>query len=164
MVASEHPDVIEGKWRFIVTDVPDSKEAAYDFSIDSYNTDLYGEDESGFVLAGVSTSVTESVTEEVEELQKVVEYSFISYYILKPTSLLTQGFNKNNKAQGGIFICICNFWARVEWRNGIRAVSSYLDVETINYQYRLVNPTPLDCISGCIMEDTVGDRDLMSLK
>ena len=58
---------------------------------------------------------------------------------------------------------MCNFGERVEWRNGRRAVSSYLDVDIKNDQYLLVNPTPLDCIKGYIMEDAIGDRDLKRL-
>ena len=53
--------------------------------------------------------------------------------------------------------------ARVDCRNGIRAVSSYLDVEISNDQYRLLNPTPLGYIAGYIMEDNIGDRDLNDL-
>ena len=55
---------------------------------------------------------------------------------------------------------MCNFGAQVEWRNGIIDVSYHLDVEISNNQYRLVNPSPLDCIAGYIMEDAIGDRDL----
>ena len=36
MVVSEHPEVIEGRWRFIVTDVLDYGEVAEDSSIDNY--------------------------------------------------------------------------------------------------------------------------------
>ena len=45
-----------------------------------------------------------------------------------------------------------------------RAVISYIDVDTIKYQYRLINPTPLDCIAGYIIEDGIGDRDLKGLR
>ena len=58
---------------------------------------------------------------------------------------------------------MCNFGAREECMEGRRSVSSYLDVETTKDQYRLLNPTPLDCITGYIMEDAVGDRDLKRL-
>ena len=44
------------------------------------------------------------------------------------------------------------------WRDGIRAVSSYLDADTSKYQYHMLNPTPLEFITGYIMEDDVGDR------
>ena len=96
-------------------------------------------------------------------MQRVVKYSSISSYLLKPTSLITQGFNKNKKAQEKLFKHMCNFGARSEWRNERRAVSYYLDVEISNYEYRLVNPTPLDCIVGYIMEDAIGDRALKRL-
>ena len=55
---------------------------------------------------------------------------------------------------------MCNFGARAECRNWRKAVSSYLDVETSDYQYYSVNPTPLEFIVGYIMEDTIGDRAL----
>ena len=58
---------------------------------------------------------------------------------------------------------MCNFGARYEWRNGRRAISSYLDVETRNYQYRLVNSKTLDFIAGYIMKDAIGDRALKRL-
>ena len=58
---------------------------------------------------------------------------------------------------------MCNFGSRAVWRNFIRAVGSYLDVDTRIYQYRLLNPTPLDCITGYIIEDSVGDRSLKRL-
>ena len=42
-------------------------------------------------------------------------------------------------------------------------VSSYIDVEISNDQYRLVNPNTLDCIKGYIMEDPICDRALKRL-
>ena len=69
------------------------------------------------------TGVTKSVIEEVEEVQQVVKYSSLLSYMLKPPSLITQLFNKDKKAQKNIFNRMCNFGARSEWRNGIRAVS-----------------------------------------
>ena len=42
-------------------------------------------------------------------------------------------------------------------------VSYNLDVDISNDQYRLVNPTPLECIPGYIMEDAIGDRALKRL-
>ena len=96
----------------------------------------------------------------MEEVQRVVKYSFLLSYMLKPPSLLTQHFNKNTKAQENIFNHMCNFGAWEEWRNGRRAVSDYLDVDIINDQYRLVNSTPLEFITGYIMEYAIGDRYL----
>ena len=58
---------------------------------------------------------------------------------------------------------MCNFGSQVEWRKGRRVVSSYLDVETTKDQCRLLNPTPLDCITGYIIDDGVGERDLKRL-
>ena len=58
---------------------------------------------------------------------------------------------------------MCNFGARSVWSNGRIAVSSYLDVETIKYQYHLIIPTALYCILGYIMEDYFGDWDLKRL-
>ena len=89
-----------------------------------------------------------------------MKYSSLLSYILKPTSLLTQVFNNNKKSQERLFKNMCNCGEWTDWRNGRKAVSSYLGVEIINDQYSLVNPTPLDCITGYIMEDAIGDRDL----
>ena len=58
---------------------------------------------------------------------------------------------------------MCNFGARAYWREVRRVVNSYLDVESTRDQFRLLNPTSLDCISGYIMEDDVGDRALKRL-
>ena len=96
-------------------------------------------------------------------MQRFVKSSFLSSYMLKPPSLLTQVFNNNKKAQYNIFSHMCSFGSQAEWRNGKRAASSYLDVETIKYQYLLVNSTPLECITGYIMMDSIGDRDLKRL-
>ena len=84
-------------------------------------------------------------------MQRVVKSYYILSYMLKPTSLLTQGFNKNKKAQQKLFNHMCNFGAQEEWRNGRRSVSSYIDVDISNDQDRLVNPTPLECITFYIM-------------
>ena len=58
---------------------------------------------------------------------------------------------------------MCNFWSRAEWREEIRVVGYYLDVDTIKDQCRLLNPMPLDCIIGYIMEDAVDDKALNRL-
>ena len=50
-----------------------------------------------------------------------------------------------------------------KWGNARRVVSYYLVVENRKYQYRLVNTTPLEFITGYVMEDAVGDRDLSNL-
>ena len=55
---------------------------------------------------------------------------------------------------------MCHFGSRAEWREGIRVVSYYLDVETTKGQCRLLNLTPLECITGYIMYGAVGERDL----
>ena len=65
MVASEHPEVIEGRRRLIVADVPDSEEASEDGSIDNNGADSYEEVYSGLGEAGVVTGVAQSGTEEV---------------------------------------------------------------------------------------------------
>ena len=58
---------------------------------------------------------------------------------------------------------MCNFGAREDSRNGRIAISSYFDVDTRKYQCCLLNPTPLEFISGYIMKDDVVDRDLKRL-
>ena len=96
-------------------------------------------------------------------MQQDVKSSSISSYMLKTPSLLAQGFNKNKKAQENIFNHMCNFEARVEWGDGSSAIRSSLGVDIRNDKYCLVNPTPLDCIIGYIMEDAIGDRSFKRL-
>ena len=163
MVASEHPEVIEGRRQLIATDVIDSEEEDEDGYIDNYSAASDEEDDIGLGEAGVRTGVAQSGTEEVEEVHWVLKYSSLSSYMLKTPSLLTRGVNKNNKAQEKILKNMHNFGAWVEWNNGRRAVSSYLDVDIRNDQYRLINPNPLYCISGYIVDGNIGDRALKRL-
>ena len=86
------------------------------------------------------------------------EIFFYFSYMLKRPSLLPKGFIKNKKTQEKLFKHMCNFGAREEWRNGRRDVSSYLDVEISKNQYRLVNSTTLECISGYITKGAIGER------
>ena len=92
----------------------------------------------------------------------VKSYSLLSF-MLKPPCLLTQGFNNNNKAQEKLFNHMCNFGTLTEWMNVRRVGSYYLDVDIRNDQYRLVNLTPLNCITVYIMENAIGARDLNRL-
>ena len=96
-------------------------------------------------------------------MQRVVKYSSLLSFMLKPTSLLAKGFDNNKKAHEKLFNHMCSFRAWEEWRNSRRSVSSYLDVDIRNDQDRLVNPTPLDCITGYTTEDDIGDRALKKL-
>ena len=149
--------------RLIARDILESEDVDEDGSIDNYGATLDEEYESGLVEAGVRTNVTQSGTEEVEGVQRVVKYSSLSSYILKLPYFLTQGVNKNNKSRENLFNHMCNFWSRAEWKNGRRSASSYLGIDIRNHQYPLVNPTPLNCISGYIIEYSIGDRDLKIL-
>ena len=99
MVASAHPEVIDARWWLIPKGVIESEEASEYGSIDNYGAALYEEDESGSWDAGMITCMTEAGTKDVEEVHQVVKYYSLSSYILKPNSLLTQGFKYNNKAQ-----------------------------------------------------------------
>ena len=90
MVAKEHPEVIEGRQRLIDVYVFDSEEADEDSYINHYGAALNEDCGSGLVGAGV--------TGEVEDMQKSLKYSSFSSYILKPSNLLTQGFEKNRTA------------------------------------------------------------------
>ena len=56
-----------------------------------------------------------------------------------------------------------NFGSRAEWGEGRRVSSSSIDVDTTKDQCHLLNPTPLDCITGYIMEDAISDTDLNSM-
>ena len=83
MFASKHPEVIKGRRRLISTDIPDSKEASEDGSIDTDGAYLDEEDESGLVESGNITCVIQSVTEEVKEVQRFVKSSSLSSFMLK---------------------------------------------------------------------------------
>ena len=61
-----------------------------------------------------------------------MKYSSLSYSMLKLLSLLTHGFNKNNKAQENIFKHRYDVGAQEEWTNERISVSSYLDVDISN--------------------------------
>ena len=95
MVATEHPEVIEGRQRLISVDVIDYEEADEDDSIDKYGAASDEEDGSGLVGVGV--------TEEVEDMQKALKYSSLLYYMLKPSHLTTQGFYNNRTSQEKLF-------------------------------------------------------------
>ena len=136
MVAKEHPEVIEGRRRLISVDVIFSQEVAENASIIHDNADFDEEDVSGLVGAGV--------TEEVRDTQKAFKSSHLLSYMLKPSKLITQGFENNRTAQEELLKHMCNFGSQEEWRKGRSDISSYLDVETTKYQCCLLNHTPLD--------------------
>ena len=163
MVAGNIYEVIEGRQRLIYTDVTDPEEVYQYSSIDDDCVDFYKECESGLGEAGVSTDVIGSGTKEVEEVQNSVKYSYLQSYMLKPPSLRTQGFKYNNLTQQKLFKCMYKFGAQSEWSSGRRYVSSYIDVDTIKYQYSLLNTNHLGFISGYIIQDAVGDRYLRNL-
>ena len=110
--------------------------------------------------SGALTGVTQSGTEEVEEVQRVVKYSSLSSYMLKPPSLLTQVFNKNKKSQNNLFNHMCNFGAREWWSIMIIAINSYLDVGIRKDQDHLLNPCPFGTTKGYITEYYVGANSL----
>ena len=87
MVAKDHPEVIEGRRQLIAVDVLDSEEASEDASIVHYDAAFDEEYGSGLVGAGV--------TEEVGDIQKALNYSSLSSYMLKPSHLITQVFGDN---------------------------------------------------------------------
>ena len=155
MVANDHLEVIEGRRRLIVVDVLDSEEAAEDASI--VHDDAAFDEEDGSGLVG---SV---VTEEVQDMQKALKYSSLLSCMLKPSKLITQVFNNNRTAQERLFKHMCNFGSRGEWRKGRSVISSYLDVETTKDQFRLLNPTHLDCIASYIVCCAFGERALKRL-
>ena len=104
MVAKEHPEVIEGRQKLIAVGVIDSEEESEDASIDHDGAASDEEDWIGLVGEGV--------TEEVGDIQKAVQYYSLSYYMLKTSHLLTQGFENNRTAQEKLFKHMCNFGAR----------------------------------------------------
>ena len=116
-------------------DVLDSKEAYEDSSIDNDVASLDEEYGSGLVGSGV--------TEEVEDMQKGLKSSSCYYYMLKPSHLLTQGFEKNRTSQKKLLKHMCTFGVWSEWREGSFVVSSYLVIETTEDQFPILNPMPL---------------------
>ena len=83
--------------------------------------------------------------------------------MLKTPSFLTEGFKDINKAQEKIFKNVCDFVACIAWRSKRIASRYYINVDTIECQEHLLNPIPLECITGYIMEDAVGDRNLNNM-
>ena len=81
MVASEHPEVIEGRRRLIATDVLESEEEADDGSIDNDGAALDEEYDSGSGETGVRTCVTKSETEEGGRYAEGYEI-FLSFFLL----------------------------------------------------------------------------------
>ena len=67
-------------------------------------------------------------------MQMAVKSSSISSYRLNPSHLITQVFDNNRTAQENLFKQMCNFGTRAEWREGVRVVSYYLDVDTTKDQ------------------------------
>ena len=104
MVEKYHPGFIEGRQRLIAVDVPDSEEAAEDSSIVHDGVAFDEEDGSGLVGA--------VVTEEVQDMHKALNYSSLLSYILKPSILLPQDFEKNRTAQEKQFKHMCNFGSK----------------------------------------------------
>ena len=49
----------------------------------------------------MGTGVTQPVTEEVEEVQRVMKSLYLLSFMLKPPSLIAQGFNKNKNIVPG---------------------------------------------------------------
>ena len=98
----------------IVTEVFDSEETAENSSIGDDGDAFDEEDEGGLVDSGARTGVTELGKKEVEEVKQAMKYSSLLYYMLKPTSLITQVFKSNKKANKNILKNMCNFGARVE--------------------------------------------------
>ena len=107
-------------------DVLDSEEAAEYASIVHDDAAEIEDDGSGLVGAGV--------TQEVQDMQKALKSSCILSCILKPSILLTQGFENNRTIQEKLFKQMCNFGSRAEWRMGRSVISSYLDVELFQLQ------------------------------
>ena len=58
MVASEHPEVAEGRRRLIAMEVPDPEEESEDGSIDDDGDASDEEDDSGPVEAGMRVDIT----------------------------------------------------------------------------------------------------------
>ena len=75
-------------------------------------------------------------------MQKGLNSSSLLSYMLKPSKLLTQGFENNRTAQEKLFKHMCNFGSREECRKGRSVISYYLDVETTKYQCLILNTTP----------------------
>ena len=87
------------------------------------------------------------------------------YFILYDENIffLMQGFKENKEAKTKFFNPMCNFGEQAEWRRRDRDVSLYLDVDTKKDKYRLLDPAPLDCITGYIVVGAVGDTDLKNM-
>ena len=92
-------------------------------------------------------------------MHKALKSSSLLSYMLKPSHLLTHVLGENRTLQENISKHMCNFGSRVEWREGRIVVSYYLDVDTTKYQCRLLNTTPLDCITGYIIDEEAASEN-----
>ena len=99
----------------IASEVVQPGEADEDSFIHEYGAVSYEDNENGSGEAGVGTGVPEAGTKEVHQ---AVKYSSLSSYVLKPPSLLTQGFKEHNMTQEKLFKDMCNFGLLAERKSG----------------------------------------------
>ena len=98
------------------------------------------------------------IISRVSAAGREVPLSFVLF--LKLTSFITKGLKENKNTQEKLFNHMCTFGDQAECISERRAISSYLDIDTRNNNAHLLNPTPLNCISGYTIYDDVGDRYL----
>ena len=143
MLAKKHHQLINERQQLLAVDVLESEEAAQDASIN--HDGAVTDEQYGRGLLGAY------IIEEVEDIQKAIKYFSLSSYMLKPSHLLTHGFENNMTAHEKLFKHMCNFESWEEWREERIVVISYIDVVTTKYQCRFLNPITLECIVGYIM-------------
>ena len=90
----------------------------------------------------------------MEKAQQVVNTNSLLTYMLISLYFITQVFNNNKKAQDSLFNNAHKFRELVYCSIAIAPDNSYLDFKTRKDQYCLFNSTPLDCITGCIIDSS----------
>ena len=71
-----------------------------------------------------------------------------SSFMLKTPSFITQVLKDDKDAQENTFNHMLNFGSQIKRRSGRISIGSYLDGNVIKDQDLLINPNPLDTITG----------------
>ena len=85
---------------------------------------------------------------QTEEAHQDAKTTSISSYVLKTHYFLTHIFKYNKETQDNLFKSICNFLEKEYWSIRRRYITSYLGVNTIKDKDCLINPKPLEIITG----------------
>ena len=153
----KHLKFIQDWQKLLSMEVLDPEEASDDVVDD--NGDYLDEDFEGTLRqAGARNNMATEKTKEVQKSQQSVKATSISLFMCKPPYFFIQGFNYNKEVPLNLLNHMYNFELYIQWSSVRRVISSYTYFNNSKYQDRILNPFPLYCIKGCIMEDSDGDK------